>query len=78
MRPYFFKVLDNTMSILFGLFIVWPHFCSVKTALHLTGMDFRVIFVFLRRRRAAALQGEESKKHRKGALSGVSALVNRY
>ena len=46
MRPYFFKALDNTASILGGLFIVWPHFCSVKTAAHLTGMDFRVIFVF--------------------------------
>ncbi len=42
MHPYFyfFKVLDNTESILFGLFIVWPHFCSAKTASHLTGMDF--------------------------------------
>ncbi len=76
MRPYFFKVLDNTASILCGLFIVWPHFCSVKTAAHLTGMDFRVIFAFLRRRRAAALQVEKSKKRRKDALSGVSALVN--
>jgi len=46
MRPYFFKVLDDTASILGGLFIVWPHFCSVKTAAHLTGMDFRVIFAF--------------------------------
>ena len=40
MHPYFFKVLDNTESILFGLFIVWPHFYSAKTASHLTGMDF--------------------------------------
>ena len=40
MRPYFFKVLDNTESIPYGLFIVWPYFCPVKTAAHLTGMDF--------------------------------------
>ena len=33
-------------------------------------------FCFLRRRRAAALQGEKSKKRRKDALSGVSPLVN--
>ena len=78
MRPYFFKVLDNTASILCGLFIVWPHFCSVKTALHLTGMDFRVIFVFLRRRCVVTHQGEKNKKRRKDALSGVFDLVNRY
>ena len=35
-------------------------------------------FCFLRRRRAAARQGEKGKKCRKGALSGVSALVNRW
>ena len=46
--------------------------------LHLTGMDFRVIFVFLRCRRAGARQGEKSKKRRKDALSGVFALVERW
>ena len=40
------KSLTIRGSILGGLFIVWPHFCSVKTAAHLTGMDFRVIFAF--------------------------------
>ena len=51
---------------------------SGKTALHLPAMNFRVIFVFLRCRRAGARQGEKGKKHRKGTLSGVFALVNRW
>ena len=81
MRPYCFKVLDNTESILFGLFIVWPHFCSAKTASHLTGFD-------LRRKKEIAecsfcreAEAERCKlllTRRKDALSGVSALVNRY
>ena len=51
---------------------------SGKTALHLSVMNFRVIFVFLRCRRAGASQGEKDKKRRKGTLSGVFALVNRW
>ena len=51
---------------------------SGKTALHLSVMNFRVIFVFLRCRRAGARQGEKDKKRRKGTLSGVFALVNRW
>ena len=35
-------------------------------------------FCFLRRRWAGAHQGEKSKKRRKGALSGVFALVERW
>jgi hypothetical protein len=69
---------DNTASILFGSFLVCPHFCSGKTALHLPAMNFRVIFVFLRCRRAGARQGEKDKTRRKGTLSGVFALVNRW
>ena len=45
-RPYILKDLANTQSIPCGLFVVWPPFCSGKTALHLTAMDFRVIFGF--------------------------------
>ena len=36
-HPYILKGLENTQSILCGLFIVWLPFCSVKTASHLTG-----------------------------------------
>jgi hypothetical protein len=46
MRPHFLKALENTQSILCGLFIVRTHFCSGKTAKHLSAMDFRVIFGF--------------------------------
>ena len=35
-------------------------------------------FCFLRCRRAGARQGEKGKKRRKGALSGVSALIKRW
>ena len=45
-RPYILKDLGNTQSIPCGLFVVWPPFCLGKTALHLTAMDFRVIFGF--------------------------------
>ena len=45
-RPYILKDLANTQSIPYGLFVVWPPFCSGKTALHLTAMDFRAIFGF--------------------------------
>ena len=45
-RPYILKGLANTQSIPCGLFVVWPLFCHGKTALHLTAMDFRVIFGF--------------------------------
>jgi len=46
MRPYFFKAFGNTQSIPCRLFIVRTHFCSGKTAKHLSAMDFRVIFGF--------------------------------
>ena len=75
MRPYFFKVLDNTESILCGLFIVWPHFCSVKTAAHLTVKEIAECSFC---REAEAERCKLLLTRRKDTLSGVSALVNRY
>ena len=45
-------------------------------ALHLTALDFRVIFAFLSRRCVVTHQGEKNKKRRKDLPSGVYALVN--
>ncbi|MBS6752410.1 MAG: hypothetical protein KH332_07805, partial [Firmicutes bacterium] len=39
--------LENTQSILCGLFLVCEHFCSGRTASHRTALDFQGIFVLL-------------------------------
>ena len=60
-----------------------PFSCLDKNLLrqnckHLTAMDFRVIFGFLWRRCVVTHQDKKGEKRRKDALSGVSALVNRW
>ena len=75
-RPYCVDPLDHTESMLCGSFLVWPHFCSGKTARPLPTMDLRVIFVFLDA--DGARQDETDKKRRKDTLSGVLALVHRW
>ena len=52
-------------------------FLPRQNCLHLTAMDFRVIFAFLSRRCVLTHQGEKGKKRRKDTLAGVRALVNR-
>ena len=47
MPSYCVKALENTQSILCGLFHVCEHFCSGRTASHRTALDFRGIFVLL-------------------------------
>ena len=47
MPSYCVKDLENTQSILCGLFLVCEHFCSGRTASHRTALDFRGIFVLL-------------------------------
>ena len=47
MPSYCVKALENTQSILCGLFLVCEHFCSGRTASHRTALDFRGIFVLL-------------------------------
>ena len=69
MPSYCVKALENTQSILCGLFLVCEHFSSGRTASHRTALDFRGIFVLFGRRRAVARQGEKGKKHRKDWLS---------
>ena len=69
MPSYRVKALENTQSILCGLFLVCEHFSSGRTASHRTALDFRGIFVLLDAGRAVARQGEKGKKHRKDWLS---------
>ena len=45
MPSYRVKALENTQSILCGLFLVCEHFCSGRTASHRTALNFRGIFV---------------------------------
>ena len=45
MPSYGVKDLENTQSILCGLFLVCEHFYSGRTASHRTALDFRGIFV---------------------------------
>ena len=47
MPSYCVKALENTQSILCGLFLACEHFCSGRTASHRTALDFRGIFVLL-------------------------------
>ena len=77
-RPYRVKPLDNTASILFGSFLVCPHLELRQNCLAPVSDEFSSDFCFLRCRRAGARQGEKDKKRRKGTLSGVFALVNRW
>ena len=44
---YRVKALENTQSILCGLFLVCEHFRSGRTATHRTALDFRGIFALL-------------------------------
>ena len=47
MPSYGVKDLENTPSILCGLFLVCEHFCSGRTASHRTALNFQGIFVLL-------------------------------
>ena len=47
MPSYGVKALENTQSILCGLFLVCEHFSSGRTASHRAALDFRGIFVLL-------------------------------
>ena len=47
MPSYGVKALENTQSILCGLFLVCEHFCSGRTASHRTALNFQGIFVLL-------------------------------
>ena len=75
MPSYCVKALENTQSILCGLFLSASIFSSGRITAS-TALDFRGIFVLL------DLQGcrpprTKGKKHRKDWLSDVCALVNR-
>ncbi len=70
--------LDNTASILFESFLVCPHLELRQNCLAPVSDEFSSDFCFLRCRRAGARQSEKGKKRRKGTLSGVFALVNRW
>ena len=62
--------------MLCGSFLVWPHFCSGKTARPLPTMDLRVIFVF--EMQTAPAKTKRTKRRRKDTLPGVIALVHRW
>ena len=83
MPSYFLKALENTQSILCGLFIVWGHFCSRKTASHRTALDFRGIFVLLE---AGGLSPANDKRAKSSEKAGcptclpllIDALISGY
>ena len=62
MPSYCVKALENTQSILCGLFLVCEHFCSGRTASHRTALDFRGIFVLLDAGGLSPAKGEKGKK----------------
>ena len=74
-RPYRVKPLDNTASILFGSFLVWPHFCTGKTALHLSAMNFRVIFVFWGAGGLAPVKAKRAKSAEKARCQAYLPLL---
>ena len=72
MPSYFLKALENTQSILCGLFIVWGHFCSRKTASHRTALDFRGIFVLLE---AGGLSPANDKRAKSSEKAGCPTCL---
>ena len=77
MPSYCVKALENTQSILCGLFLVCEHFCSGRTASHRTALDFRGIFVLLDAGGLSPAKDKRAKSTEKTYLSDVCALVNR-
>ena len=72
MRSYCVKALENTQSILCGLFLVCEHFCSGRTASHRTALDFRGIFVLLD---AGGLSPAKDKRAKSTEKTGRPACV---
>ena len=77
MPSYCVKALENTQSILCGLFLVCEHFSSGRTASHRTALDFRGIFVLLDAGGLSPAKDKRAKSTEKTYLSDVCALVNR-
>ena len=71
------KDLENTQSILCGLFLVCEHFCSGRTASHRTALNFPGIFVLLDAGGLSPAKEKRAKSTEKTYLSDVRALVNR-
>ena len=79
MPSYFLKALENTQSILCGLFIVWGHFCSRKTASHRTALDFRGIFVLLEAGGLSPANDKRAKSSEKaGCPTCLPLLIDAY
>ena len=72
MPSYCVKALENTQSILCGLFLVCEHFCSGRTASHRTALDFRGIFVLLD---AGGLSPAKEKRTKSTEKTGCPTCV---
>ena len=72
MPSYRVKALENTQSILCGLFLVCEHFCSGRTASHRTALDFRGIFVLLD---AGGLSPAKEKRAKSTEKTGCPTCV---
>ena len=72
MPSYCVKALENTQSILGGLFLVCEHFCSGRTASHRTALSFRGIFVLLD---AGGLSPAKEKRAKSAEKTGCPACV---
>ena len=72
MPSYCVKALENTQSILCGLFLVCEHFCSGRTASHRTALDFRGIFVLLD---AGGLSPAKDKRAKSTEKAGCPTCV---
>ncbi|MBS6752457.1 MAG: hypothetical protein KH332_08055, partial [Firmicutes bacterium] len=66
------KALENTQSILCGLFLVCEHFCSGRTASHRTALIFRGIFVLLD---AGGLSPAKEKRAKSTEKAGCPTCV---
>ena len=69
MPSYYVKALENTQSILCGLFLVCEHFCSGRTCFASDSLGFSRDFCSFGRRRAVARQGQKGKRTEKDWLS---------
>ena len=72
MPSYGVKDLENTQSILCGLFLVCEHFSSGRTASHRTALDFRGIFVLLD---AGGLSPAKDKRAKSTEKTGCPTCV---
>ena len=79
MPSYCVKALENTQSILCGLFLVCEHFCSGRTASHRTALDFRGIFVLLDAGGLSPAKEKRAKSTEKtGCPTCVPLLIDAY